>query len=161
MKYIYCNNQISYDIDFDLHLSSIHVFWATCTQTRSFLEALHALKVLNGWTLYCFHRAFSVWIFNMKHIVIIIIIIIFLVMEYRWNEIDRGDRNTRGKPVPVPLCPQQIPRALTRDRTQASALAGRRLTAWAMARPLNHKLHQREHCLRIFICYFISLWLTI
>jgi hypothetical protein len=22
---------------------------------------------------------------------------------------------------------------------------------------LNHKLHQREHCLRIFICYFISL----
>jgi hypothetical protein len=26
---------------------------------------------------------------------------------------------------------------------------------------LNHKLHQREHCLRIFLCYFVSLWLTI
>jgi hypothetical protein len=22
---------------------------------------------------------------------------------------------------------------------------------------LNHKLQQREHCLRIFLCYFISL----
>jgi hypothetical protein len=26
---------------------------------------------------------------------------------------------------------------------------------------VNHKLHQREHCLRIFLCYFISLWLII
>jgi hypothetical protein len=34
----------------------------------------------------------------------------------------------------VPLCPPQIPRGLTRDRTRASAAEGRRLTAWA--RPL-------------------------
>jgi hypothetical protein len=39
-----------------------------------------------------------------------------------------------GKPVPVPLCPPQIPHGLTRDRTRASAVEGRRLTAWAMAR---------------------------
>jgi hypothetical protein len=34
------------------------------------------------------------------------------------------------KPVPVPLRP-----LLTRDRTRASAVGGRRLTAWAMAQP--------------------------
>jgi hypothetical protein len=51
-------------------------------------------------------------------------------MEHRWNEIVLGE-----KPVPVPLCPPQIPHGLTRDRTQASAVGGRRLTAWAMARP--------------------------
>jgi hypothetical protein len=35
----------------------------------------------------------------------------------------------------VPLCPPQISHGLTRDRTRASAVRGRRLTAWAMARP--------------------------
>jgi hypothetical protein len=39
------------------------------------------------------------------------------------------------KPVPVPLCPPQIPHGLNRERTRASALRGRRLTTWAMARP--------------------------
>jgi hypothetical protein len=33
------------------------------------------------------------------------------------------------KSVPVPLCPPQIPHGLTRYRTRASALRGRRLTA--------------------------------
>jgi hypothetical protein len=37
----------------------------------------------------------------------------------------------------VPLCPPQIPHGLIRDRTRASAVGGRRLTAWAMARPLH------------------------
>jgi hypothetical protein len=35
----------------------------------------------------------------------------------------------------VPLCPPQIPHGLTREWTRASAVGGRRLTAWAMARP--------------------------
>jgi hypothetical protein len=39
------------------------------------------------------------------------------------------------KSVSVPLCPPQIPHGLTRNRTRASAVRGRRLTAWAMARP--------------------------
>jgi hypothetical protein len=39
------------------------------------------------------------------------------------------------KSVPVPLCPPQIPHGLTRDWTRDSAAGGRRLTAWAMARP--------------------------
>jgi hypothetical protein len=41
----------------------------------------------------------------------------------------------REKPVPVPLCPPQIPHRLTRDRTRVFAVRGRRLTAWVMARP--------------------------
>jgi hypothetical protein len=45
------------------------------------------------------------------------------------------NRSTRGKPVPVSLCPPQIPHGPTRDRTRSSAVRGWRLTAWAMARP--------------------------
>jgi hypothetical protein len=33
------------------------------------------------------------------------------------------------------LCPSQTPHGLTRPRTRASAVRGRRLTAWATARP--------------------------
>jgi hypothetical protein len=55
----------------------------------------------------------------------------FQAMEHRWSEIDRGKPKYSGgkKPVPVPLCPPQIPQGLTRDRTRASAVEGRRLTA--------------------------------
>jgi hypothetical protein len=53
-------------------------------------------------------------------------------MEHRWNYTDRGKPKYSGKkPIPVPLCPPQIPR----DRNRASAVRDRRLTAWAMARP--------------------------
>jgi hypothetical protein len=53
-------------------------------------------------------------------------------VEWNWQ----GKTEVLGeKPVPVPLCPPQIPHGLTRDRTRASAVRGRRLTAWAMARP--------------------------
>jgi hypothetical protein len=53
----------------------------------------------------------------------------------KWNW--QGKTEVLGeKPVPVPLCPPQIPHGLTRDRTRASAVGGRRLTAWAMARSL-------------------------
>ena len=61
----------------------------------------------------------------------------FHVMEHMWNESDRGKpKYSGGKPVPVSLCPPQIPHGLTRDRTRVSAVTGRRLTAWATARPL-------------------------
>jgi hypothetical protein len=60
----------------------------------------------------------------------------YVLMEHRWNEIDRGKPKYSGeKPVPAPLCPPQIPHGTTRDRTRASAVRGRRLTAWATARP--------------------------
>jgi hypothetical protein len=38
-------------------------------------------------------------------------------------------RNTRENPAQVPLCPPQIPRRMTRDRTRDCALGGGRLTA--------------------------------
>jgi hypothetical protein len=39
------------------------------------------------------------------------------------------------KPVPMPLCSPQNPHGLSRDRIRASAVGGRRPTAWAMALP--------------------------
>jgi hypothetical protein len=48
-----------------------------------------------------------------------------MVYEYgepRWNDIDRGNRTTRGKPVPVSLCLTQIPHGLTRAQTRDSAM---------------------------------------
>jgi hypothetical protein len=41
----------------------------------------------------------------------------------------RGNRSTRIKPAPVPLCPPQIPHDLTRARTRVAAVGSRRLTA--------------------------------
>jgi hypothetical protein len=42
-------------------------------------------------------------------------------------KIGRGNRSTRRKPAPAPLCPPQIPYDQTRARTRAAA--------WAMVRP--------------------------
>jgi hypothetical protein len=52
----------------------------------------------------------------------------------------------------VPLCPLQIPHGLIRDRTRASAVRGRRLTVWAMARPC-WKLLIRRHVATFFFIY--------
>jgi hypothetical protein len=49
--------------------------------------------------------------------------------------IGRGNRSTRRKPAPVPLCPPQTPHA-ARTRTRAAAVGSQRLTAWATARPM-------------------------
>jgi hypothetical protein len=43
--------------------------------------------------------------------------------------IGTGNRNTRRKPVPVPLGPPQIPHDLTWARTRTAAVGNRRLTA--------------------------------
>jgi hypothetical protein len=48
----------------------------------------------------------------------VVFFVLFLVMEHQWNKTDRGKpKNSGEKPVPVPLCPPQIPHGLTRDRT--------------------------------------------
>jgi hypothetical protein len=52
----------------------------------------------------------------------------------------KGNRSTRGKLAPAPLCPPQIPLDQTRDRTRAAAVESQRLTAWAMARPFRFQL---------------------
>jgi hypothetical protein len=43
--------------------------------------------------------------------------------------IDKGNRSTRRKPAPAPLCPPQIPHDQTRGRTRAAAVGSQRLTA--------------------------------
>jgi hypothetical protein len=48
--------------------------------------------------------------------------------------IDRGNRGTRRKPAPVPLCPPQTPHA-ARTRTRAAAVGNQQLTILATARP--------------------------
>jgi hypothetical protein len=49
--------------------------------------------------------------------------------------IGRGNRGTRRKLAPVPLCPPQTPHA-ARTRTRAAAVGSQRLTASATARPI-------------------------
>jgi hypothetical protein len=49
--------------------------------------------------------------------------------------IGSGNRSTRRKPTPAPLCAPQISHDLTWARTRAAALGNQRLTAWAMTRP--------------------------
>jgi hypothetical protein len=45
---------------------------------------------------------------------IISFFLFFRIMEHRWNEIDGGKTEVlEEKPVPVPLCPPQIPHGLT------------------------------------------------
>jgi hypothetical protein len=46
--------------------------------------------------------------------------------------IGRGNRSTRRKPAPMPLCPPQTPHA-ARTRTRAASVGSRRLTASATA----------------------------
>jgi hypothetical protein len=43
--------------------------------------------------------------------------------------IGRGNRSTRRKPAPAPLCPPQIPHDQTRARTRAAAVGSQQLTA--------------------------------
>jgi hypothetical protein len=49
----------------------------------------------------------------------------------------RGNRSTKRKPAPVPLCPPQIPHALTRAQTRAVTVGSQQLAARAMAWPTN------------------------
>jgi hypothetical protein len=52
-------------------------------------------------------------------------------VEWNWQ----GKTEVLGEePIPVPLCPPQIPNGHTRDRNRASTLRSRRLTASAVAR---------------------------
>jgi hypothetical protein len=61
--------------------------------------------------------------------------------EFGGMKIGRGNRSTRRKPAPGPLCPPQIPLDQTRARTRAAAVGSQRLTAWAMARPETKPSH--------------------
>jgi hypothetical protein len=67
------------------------------------------------------------------------------------------DRNTRGRTSPSATLSTTNPTCTDLgskpDLHAGRPAANRRSHDTA----LNHKLHQIEHCLRIFLCYFISL----
>lgn len=54
------------------------------------------------------------------------------IMAWHWQ---RKAEEPGDKPVPRLLCPQHISHGLTRAWTRTSAVRGKWLTAWAMARP--------------------------
>jgi hypothetical protein len=64
-------------------------------------------------------------------------------MEWYWQA---KTEELGEKPVPVPLCPPQIPHGFTQERTRASEVGGRRLTTWAMARPRSVPWHSFFFC---------------
>jgi hypothetical protein len=49
--------------------------------------------------------------------------------EFDRMKIGRGNRSSRRKLAPAPLCPPQIPLDQTRARTRAAAVGSQRLTA--------------------------------
>jgi hypothetical protein len=55
--------------------------------------------------------------------------------EFGGMKIGRGNRSTRRKCAPAPLCLPEIPLDQTRAPTQAAVVGSQRLTAWAMGRP--------------------------
>jgi hypothetical protein len=71
-------------------------------------------------------------------------------MEHRWNEIDRGKAKYLGgggKLSKYRFVHHKSHMDWPRDRTRSSEVGGRRLTAWAMARPNcrleSHPGHER------------------
>jgi hypothetical protein len=54
-----------------------------------------------------------------------------------WMRTGRGNRSTRRKRAPVPLCPPLISHDPTWAWTWAATVGSQWLTAWAMARPLS------------------------
>jgi hypothetical protein len=73
--------------------------------------------------------------------------------EWVWNSrrmIDKGNRNTRWKPVPVLLCPPQIPD--TGAQTRSSSVRSQWLTVWATARPPMFLLWKEESKLMTLPC---------
>jgi hypothetical protein len=56
-------------------------------------------------------------------------------MAHRWSGSDREKQKLRGNPVPVPICLPQTSQEL--DRTEASAVRGRRLSVLVVRKYYN------------------------
>jgi hypothetical protein len=75
-------------------------------------------------------------------------------------KIGKGNRSTRRKPVPAPLCPPQIPHDLTRARTRTAAVGSQRLTVWAVAR-VALSLTLCKQAAHNYVCTFPSLKIAV
>jgi hypothetical protein len=69
-------------------------------------------------------------------------------------KIGRGNRSTRRKPVPAPLCPPQIPLDQTRGRTRAAAVGSQRLTAELWRGHNSHVNEFQRNCLWYVCCEY-------
>jgi hypothetical protein len=78
--------------------------------------------------------------------------------------IGRGNRSTRRKPAPVPLCSPQTPYA-ARTRTRAAAVGTQRLTAELRHGPgmLTYNVWTLRHMpiYRIFLCFHMNVPIVI
>jgi hypothetical protein len=71
------------------------------------------------------------------------------------------DGNTRENPCPSATLPT-INLTLTGPGSNPCFRGGRPVAnCLSHGTALDRKLHQRENCLRVFLCYFISLCLTV
>jgi hypothetical protein len=61
----------------------------------------------------------------------------------------KGNRITRGIPVPVPLCQPQIPHDFSRDRNQAAAVGSAKITAQATREYWNSKDTQERTLIKL------------
>jgi hypothetical protein len=78
-------------------------------------------------------------------------------MEHQWNEIDKRSPKYLGKTYPSATLSTKNSK-WTDPGTNLCLRAGRpAANRLSHGTTLNHKLHQREHCLRIFLCHFLSL----
>jgi hypothetical protein len=79
---------------------------------------------------------------------------------FSWKRTGRGNGSTWRKPTPVPLCPPQIPRDLTCDRTRVAAVGSRRLNERAIPSGLtnNIALHWSASNAEAFMRNFCVFW---
>jgi hypothetical protein len=81
--------------------------------------------------------------------------------EFGGMKIGMGNRSTRRKPAPAPLCPPQIPLDQTRVQTRAAAVVSQRLTAWAMARPKRYLVFFTESRPVLGVTHFPIQWILV
>jgi hypothetical protein len=79
---------------------------------------------------FCFHPYCTEWQMNTE--------------QFVGMRIGRGNRSTRRKPTPVPLCPPHTPHGLTWNRKRVAAVGSRRLTAWAGQIGMSNNLKYRS-----------------
>jgi hypothetical protein len=76
------------------------------------------------------------------------------VGEFGGMKIGRGNRNTRRKPAPAPICPPQIPLDQTRIWTRAAAVGSQRLTSKCyLERKINLTMSDEKNALLEILYY--------
>jgi hypothetical protein len=114
----------------------LYVYLFSGTRTLSFASCVGTIHVFSRWPLYLFFFSFVGWGWDWVHLVRRPLSILLyqpgMIHEcgaVGGMRIGRGNRSTRRKLAPVPLCPPQIPHDLPWARPRAATMGSRRLTA--------------------------------